>query len=262
MILVVSDVHLGFEKSNRDAFLNFLDTLEDVEIEHLVLLGDILDLWRRNNAEIIKENNDILFKLNSLNADEIHYIAGNHDYYILDLNKRYYTFDSGKKYNIDNKVTISKSLRLKSGKESFFFIHGYELEAQLWEFPGSIEMYEEFNNEMCYNKDTVGALLSKIWEAIGFITKKQRFMRTMTDSPLERENANKLDEFATFSGKNFLLGMRPDENLVFGHTHRPFIDKDRKVANTGSWIDELPEKDKQNSYIQIDKGKMELNFFK
>jgi hypothetical protein len=64
-------------------------------------------------------------------------------------------------------------------------------------------MYEEFNNEMCYNKDTVGALLSKIWEAIGFITKKQRFMRTMTDSPLERENANKLDEFATFSGKNF-----------------------------------------------------------
>jgi predicted phosphodiesterase len=56
--------------------------------------------------------------------------------------------------------------------------------------------------------------------------------------------------------------MRPDENLVFGHTHRPFIDKDRKVANTGSWIDELPEKDKQNSYIQIDKGKMELKFFK
>jgi len=262
MILVVSDVHLGYEKCNCDAFLNLLEKFQDTKIDHLVLLGDILDLWRRNNAELVKENNEILYKLNNLNADKIHYIAGNHDYYILDLNKRYYTIDSDKKYNIGSNVTVSKSLRLEDGGESFFFIHGYELEALLWEFPGSIEMYEKFNNEMCYNKDTVGEFLSKIWGAIGFLTKKHRFMRTMTNGPLERENIDKLDEFATYSGKNFLLGMKPHENLIFGHTHRPFIKKDRKVANTGSWVDELPDKEKQNSYVEIKNGEMELKYFK
>ena len=55
--------------------------------------------------------------------------------------------------------------------------------------------------------------------------------------------------------------MKPDENLIFGHTHRPFINKDKKVANTGSWVNELKEKEHQNSYIEINDGEMELKFW-
>lgn len=89
MILVVSDWHLGYKKCNRDAILNFLDDQANTKIDHLILLGDIFDFWRRNNAEIIEENDDIMGKLDKLNVDTLHYIAGNHDYYVLDQNNRY-----------------------------------------------------------------------------------------------------------------------------------------------------------------------------
>ncbi len=251
MILVISDLHLGYKKSNHDEIIDFLENY-NTEVDHLVLLGDIYDFWRRNNAEVVEENEDIMEKFNNLKAKTIHYVAGNHDYYILDLNKR---------YDINYQGTVSKYLRLEDAGESFFFIHGYELEAILWEFPTSLKMYEEFSNEMCFNEDTTGGFLSKIWDLKSFLDKKRRFKKDMNKDPHKRESINKVDEFALSLGKYPLLGMKPNENLIFGHTHRPFISEDRKVANTGSWIDELPIKKQQNSYIEISNGQMELKFF-
>ncbi len=37
-----------------------------------------------------------------------------------------------------------------------------------------------------------------------------------------------------------VLGMKPGDNLVYGHTHQPFINEEKTVANTGSWVDEGP----------------------
>lgn len=277
MILVVSDVHLGFEDCNRDAFSRFLDEFQDEEIEHLVLLGDILDFWRRNNAEIIQENNDILSKLNNLKADKIHYIAGNHDYYILDLLKRNYTLNLDKEYNIDDKVTVSKSLRLKSGadEKSFYFIHGYELEFIRWEVQASLETYENICNEMCYNGNLIGKAESEIWDLPKEIGKffnllktklpssgRDEFIQAISENPSMRRDIDKVYDFAISSGKNYILGMKPNETLVYGHTHRPFITEDKTVANTGSWINELEDKKQQNSYVQIAEGEMELKFFR
>lgn len=56
----------------------------------------------------------------------------------------------------------------------------------------------------------------------------------------------KLMELALSEGKYPLLGMMPKEKLIFGHTHWPFINKEKTVANTGSWINEI-NKEKQNS---------------
>jgi len=33
--------------------------------------------------------------------------------------------------------------------------------------------------------------------------------------------------------------MKTDERLVFGHTHGPFINKDKTVVNTGPWVNDL-----------------------
>jgi UDP-2,3-diacylglucosamine pyrophosphatase LpxH len=46
MIIVVSDVHLGYDKSDKDNFNNFIDSDELIKLkpnDHLVLLGDVLD---------------------------------------------------------------------------------------------------------------------------------------------------------------------------------------------------------------------------
>lgn len=114
---------------------------------------------------------------------------------------------------------------------------------------------------MCFNKDKTGGFLSKIWDLKGFMGKKRRFVKDMDKEPHKRETINKVDNFALSTGKYPLLGMKPGETLIFGHTHRPFIDYEKKVANTGSWIDELPIKSHQNTYIQIKDGKMELKSF-
>ncbi|MBE0525038.1 MAG: metallophosphoesterase [Methanosarcinales archaeon] len=77
IIVVASDVHLGYEKCNKADFLEFLDRCDSASIDHLFLLGDILDFWRRNNARAVLENNEIIEKIAELNVRNIHYIVGN-----------------------------------------------------------------------------------------------------------------------------------------------------------------------------------------
>ena len=249
MILVISDVHLGYKNCNHDDFLAFLDSY-DTEINHLVLLGDFFDFWRRNNAKIITENEDILEKLNNLNAKNIHYVVGNHDYYMFNLRER---------YGDNFPFTISKYLRLEDNGNSFYFIHGYEFEILSLE-PMTLEMYEEFSEKMCFSEDIIGGVASHLWDFI----QGSGFKENIEKNPRERleSKTKKIYNFATSKGKSFLLGMKPDDRLVFGHTHGPFINNERTVANTGSWINELPKKEYQNSYVEISKGEMELKFFK
>jgi hypothetical protein len=56
--------------------------------------------------------------------------------------------------------------------------------------------------------------------------------------------------------------MKPDERLVFEHKYGPFINKDKTVVNTGSWVNELINPEYQNSYVEIENGIIELKFFK
>jgi UDP-2,3-diacylglucosamine pyrophosphatase LpxH len=253
MILVVSDVHLGYDKCNRADFLDFLNKYQGTEIDHLVLLGDIFDFWRNNNARTVIENQEVLVKLNDLNAKNVYYIAGNHDYYIMDLNKR---------YDGDYPFKVSKYLRLEDGGEKFYFTHGYELEVLLNLEPMTIEIYEDFSRKMCFSGDVLGGIASHLW---GFFEKNSdkigELIEEMKKTPYDRVKIDKVYNLAVSPGKSLFLGMNPDENLVFGHTHRPFINKEKTVVNTGSWVDELPSKKDQNSYVEISKGQMELKFF-
>jgi UDP-2,3-diacylglucosamine pyrophosphatase LpxH len=252
MILAVSDVHLGYDGCNKEAFSKFLDKCESIEIEHLVLLGDFFDFWRRNNAKIITENEDILEKLNNLNAKNIHYIVGNHDYYMFNLSERYE----------DNfPFKISKNLRLEDGGNRFYFIHGYEFEVLSLE-PMTLEMYEEFSEKMCFSEDIIGGIAGHLWDFIQGSGFKEKFEKNPRERLESLKETNKIYEFATSKGKSFLLGMKTDERLVFGHTHGPFINNEKTVANTGSWVNELPNKEYHNSYVEISGGTMELKFFK
>lgn len=261
MILVVSDVHLGYDKCNKEDFSKFLDEFESKEIDHLVLLGDLFDLWRQNNAEIIVENEDILEKLINLNAKNIHYIIGNHDYFMYKLWER----------NKDNfPFTISKDLRLEDGGNKFYFIHGYELEVLSYE-PMTLELYEDVSEKMCFSDKLIGGIVSQVWDVIQGSDIKEKLEGTdITEklgmSPQKRlessDDPKKIYNLSNSKAKSFLLGMKPDEILVFGHTHDPFINNNKTVVNTGSWVNELESKEYQNSYVEISDGNMDLKFFK
>lgn len=253
MIIAVSDAHLGYEKCNKEDFLRFIEMcdLSLSETDHLVLAGDILDFWRRNNTALVMENEEILSKLGSLKT-KVHYVAGNHDYYILRLNERYagnYPF------------TISRSLRLEDGGNKFYFIHGYELEVMANLEPLSVEAYEEFSEKMCFAEDNFGWFAGHLWDLIenrGGIFMRAREIKKV---PSKRKNIDKTYNLATSPAAYVLLGMKPEERLVFGHTHRPFINKNGTVANAGSWVDEGLSKKFQNTYVKISGGKMELKVF-
>ncbi len=251
MILAISDVHMGYERCNTSAFSKFLDEYESA-VDHLVLLGDFFDFWRKNNAEIVVENESILEKLLKLDAKNIHYIAGNHDYYMLNLAESY-----GDNFPFE----VSKSLRLEDDGKKFYFTHGYEFEAIKLE-PVTLEMYEEFSEKMCFSEDVIGGLAGQLWDIIQGSDLKDKVNKDPRERLELSEDSLNIYKIAVSTGKNFIFGMKPDERLIFGHTHGPFINKDKTVVNAGSWTNELKNKDYQNSYVEIENGKIELKFYK
>jgi UDP-2,3-diacylglucosamine pyrophosphatase LpxH len=253
MIIAVSDVHLGTENSNSDDFLQFLKSCENSDIDHLVLLGDIMDFWRRNNAKIVIDENNakILDKIARLDVENVHYIAGNHDYYLLKLFERY-----GDGYPF----SISKSLRLKNGGRTFYFIHGYELEVLETLEPATIEQYEMFSENMCFAEDMIGGFASSLWcmksGCEDIIKKTTDFLKK---PPNEREKIGNLYNLAISKGAYILLGMKPDEYLVYGHTHRPYLSDKHLRANTGAWVkDDALSEASINTYVRISDGEVKL----
>jgi UDP-2,3-diacylglucosamine pyrophosphatase LpxH len=106
MIIAVSDIHLGYDKSNKERFDSFIDSelTKLSKNDHLVLLGDIFDFWRESYVDVTIRNQIdvssnaisptnkeglILEKLHKLQKQsQVHYIIGNHDYSILYFSKR------------------------------------------------------------------------------------------------------------------------------------------------------------------------------
>jgi UDP-2,3-diacylglucosamine pyrophosphatase LpxH len=74
-IIAVSDLHLGYLKkddkkqslSNKSGFCDLLEDLDARDdINHLVICGDMLEMWRRDMVGVTIENIDVLNKLKSL----------------------------------------------------------------------------------------------------------------------------------------------------------------------------------------------------
>jgi UDP-2,3-diacylglucosamine pyrophosphatase LpxH len=62
-VVVTSDQHLGYANSDKSAFNAFLDHLaQDSEATHFVLLGDVVDMWRRDASGVFLENDDTMQK--------------------------------------------------------------------------------------------------------------------------------------------------------------------------------------------------------
>jgi UDP-2,3-diacylglucosamine pyrophosphatase LpxH len=258
-IVAVSDLHLGYERSNADDFGRFIDS-ELTKLnknDHLVLLGDIFEFWRRQNVIATLENEVILNKLYKLNkATNIHYIIGNHDYSILKLYNR---------FGSNFPLVVTKALRLSDdttgdSSKKYYFIHGYELEVLARLEPLTLEEYELISNQLCERtEDLFGTILSNLWDKLklSFRLSDENVstIRSITKPPEQREGIDKVTILATAqSTRRIFLGVGEDEILVFGHTHKPFVDNKNKVVNSGSWVNNAQE---YNTYIEIEAGQLE-----
>ncbi len=251
MIVVISDVHLGYEKCNTENFKKFVDFLGTQNIDHLVLLGDVLDFWRRSANSVVKENEEILDALASLDTGT-HYVVGNHDYALL--------------YTQGLPFEFTKTLTLTSGHRTFRFIHGYQIE-----FQSVLKFYEGICEVLCTSGDGTGEVLSDTWDfyeqKMRRLLKKEGYsecrrnlkrreldriveymLKYPEDEPLHRE----FTEEQVYQYRES-AGLDPEEVLVYGHTHNPCVNQTR--ANAGCWVSNSNTSD---SFLVIRDGSITL----
>jgi hypothetical protein len=150
-------------------------------------------------------------------------------------------------------------VRLCDAGKWFHFIHGYELEVLANLEPMTVEAYEKLSEYLCQMTEAfLGRALSDLWKVLQSIKVKFEKARNIIKGPERRGGMDRVEALARSEVKRLFLGLMKDDVLVLGHTHRPFIDEDKKVANTGSWVSEAAE---QNTYITIENGKMALKKF-
>jgi UDP-2,3-diacylglucosamine pyrophosphatase LpxH len=248
-IVAISDLHLGFEQCDKPAFLRFLKTLQsDPSITDLVFIGDMVDMWRRDASGIFLENHEILDIILDLQKKmRFYYLAGNHDYHLLKLQGREYPI------NFQNDITIQQD------GVSCRFIHG-------WEFDDL--QREHFMESLCHAmSDGKGDRESNIWASLTrdegdlsrLFSRIEHARKRQTAETLQLDPQQRLDA-ETLKGveKKARSTVKPGEVLVFGHTHRPFINKAENLANTGSWLLSAPV---HNTYVRLESGKPRLFVF-
>ncbi len=163
MIIAVSDLHLGHSISNRSGFTHFIDEFlkpKREEITQLILLGDVLDLWRRDPTTVILENLDTFNNLCSLGF-HIYYIVGNHDLIMTDFAQG----PAGEEVPIGltcnpTNITVCTEHQLMNGGKSFRFIHGHQI--NYWY---ALPFYEMFSRAMCNVNDKVSEL-ADVWNIL------------------------------------------------------------------------------------------------
>ncbi|MGA8856162.1 MAG: UDP-2,3-diacylglucosamine diphosphatase [Candidatus Bathyarchaeia archaeon] len=248
-VVVVSDQHLGYVNSDMIAFNQFLDELtKDDEITNLVLLGDVLDMWRRDSSGVFLESKDTINKILSLTEKmTVHYVAGNHDFHVLRLQNFAYPF------------SFEKTLTLRDGKYTYLFLHGWEFDLMQQE-PLMEALCRVMSDEAGDFESGVWATLTGSWSDIEFLLtflfRKERIRKiadTLQTRPEERLR-NILGDIEKRACNRAKI-IQPNGVLVFGHTHRPFVNTTETVANSGSWVTDAPV---HNTYVELSNGRPRL----
>ncbi|HWQ18634.1 MAG TPA: metallophosphoesterase [Methanotrichaceae archaeon] len=297
-IIAASDIHLGYmdkddkhSLSDKDSFMDFLDRVVDKsDITDFFIVGDFLDMWRRDAVGVTIENRDVLDRLQELAMNmNVHFMAGNHDYRICNLTMYPYPFGISECTDPKSGFTIS----LGHPVTQYHFKHGYDFEP-------SMLVCEPFFNLLCRTNDEVGGFESKLYDIFsGMINRSggrdigagailahlesinlgllvgsdiivkyiapflSRFKlsaiqdRALPDKAFLNSGPEKR---MSKSGNAFRLEKPASRDgqrtvLVFGHTHTPFhyIDKENRndIINLGSWVTTYKD---HNTYLEIREG--------
>jgi UDP-2,3-diacylglucosamine pyrophosphatase LpxH len=233
-IVAFSDVHLGYERADSENLMQFIKELQNRDdLGDVVIIGDFVDLWRRDVIGLEFELSKIVEELKVLQkTTEVHYVIGNHDFHMQYLEDHDYPFKP------------QPSLELDRFGYTIKFLHGHQCDP-LQNFLGP-----NTSEYLCWTlSDDIGEKKSWLWD---MLTSRRKIQLTKSDfsdnidslmSPPEDVRRTKAlaERFGTLS--NFVDCLKAefritgkDEFIVYGHTHQPFIDLKKRVANTGSWI--------------------------
>jgi len=224
----------------------------------LVLLGDIFDFWRNDIKNVLLRSENIIERLFAMESKEIfiHYVVGNHDFYMHTIAREeclpFFTVAKSLVLFNDSSDSISK----------YKFIHGYQLEILANPYIKDFKVYENLAQMLCMMSGITGQISSGLWYLMHPF-EYFSYKRSMTLPPEKRFNTKQksidfIERLATSKARPLYIGKDSDDWLIFGHTHRPFIDFGSRTANTGS-TRSMPNN--EIIYIKIDQGGPKIEIF-
>lgn len=262
MIIAIADLHLGSQMANKAGFFEFIrEYLEpnQNDISQIILLGDILDLWRYTNSQVLQQNIDILTDLARLDMKK-NYLAGNHDYAIFSLLSKSSSSVPPDSTGVLDQV--SETLDLTCDGLKLKFIHGHQID--YW---SALRFYEIFSQAMCF-VDSEDQELSDVWSIIyrfaeSLPEKSRNQVRALsqdTQIALEEKLAGPLEGNAQGEKTGLfyeweLLGKVSDFEDVAYRSSKPIVDIELFAAE---WerilktIDHYPERATIPPHIAVD----------
>ena len=246
-VLVATDQHLGYANSDVAGFERFLDHVSSrSDVGTLVVLGDLVDLWRRDVSGVFLEEHESMDKLLELGSSiDVRFVVGNHDYHLRELRGHAYPFEFRESMD-----------PMDAGSVKYRFMHGWEFDAE--QRPAIMEA-------LCHNlSDTEGADRTEIYNAFTGLEAelegllrlhggKDRYIDHLLKGPESR-----LQDLLPSVERKAYSSLRQGEILVFGHTHRPFVSADGRLANAGSWVRDAAVHD---TFVELDGDQVKLFAF-
>ncbi|MDA4117343.1 MAG: metallophosphoesterase [Thaumarchaeota archaeon] len=249
-VVVTSDIHLGYANSDAVGYSSFLDSLSQRDdVDSFIILGDFVDMWRRDVSGLFLENHDILQKILSLQPKvKVYVVAGNHDYHLLQLKDHGYPFET------------LPNLVLDTGVPRYRFVHGWEFDSD--QRPPIMELLcRNFSDYAGQVKSTLFSdledLRADLAADLDSLFHTHGGGKGLADHLMQPPEQRLQFTLSEVEGKAF-ASRQEGEILVFGHTHRPFVSADGNVVNTGSWVKDAPV---HGTYIELDGAQARLFVF-
>ncbi len=221
---LVSDIHIVTPTCPRAvAFLRFLGSLSGTDASHLVLLGDIFDLWVADHRYFIERYRDIIDEIRRLRNEgvEIHYFEGNHD-----LHLRYFWAEQ-------LGLTVhGEASFIELGNPTVRLEHGDQMDP---DDKGYLFLRRFLRNGVIrfLVRNLPGRLIAGIGE------RASEKSRHYTSTAKSINDSDAIAKIRTHAEKVF--AERPFDLIVSGHVHvrddwQPETGEFRSV-NLGSWLD-------------------------
>ena len=240
-VVVAGDVHLGADNADVAAFNSFLDGVSDRDPAHLVLLGDVWDLVRRDPFGAAWETSETITRLKGLAAQlPVSVVFGNHDGHLRHLDKGLYD------------VRFHEALTLESGDSRIRFRHGEEFDRLHFDALSSYLSGPGDRGDIDPTRGRKDPIVA--WGRDAIQRGKRRF-RTVyaTDGGDDRADDRSFPRRERRAHAH-LAGIAEDK-LVYGHTHAPYVHPENVAANPGSWKTTAPV---HNTYLVVEGGGIAL----
>lgn len=224
--VIVSDLHLGTKSTHANQFLEFLDT---IETDILILNGDIIDGWAlARGSKWRKKHTKVLAKILKMSkTTKVIWIRGNHDEFLVDfIGSKLSNIEIREDYRLETFVHNSDDIFIP---KHYYVFHGDVIDIFMTKYGwlshiGSIGYDIALWLNRWYNR-------YRKFRGLTYKSISQKLKGSV------KKAANYINDFETTAVK--MAAQNGCYGVICGHIHEP---ADRMIdgyhyLNTGDWVE-------------------------